>query len=189
MNTEELNQVRYYASREMCERLDISDSTLRKWCISLEKNGYTFTRGEQNRRLFLNQDLEALDHLKLLVQGKKMSLENATIIITSRYNESRSSTGTPSVLEENNNEGEIINKLYEHIKKQDQFIEKQEQFNQELLKRLDKQAEYINNRLDKRDKSLLNTMDQLMQQRKEEMKLLEQATSQKDNWFTRMFKK
>lgn len=175
----------------MCERLDISDSTLRKWCISLEKNGYTFTRGEQNRRLFLNQDLEALDHLKLLVQGKKMSLENATIIITSRYNEIRSSTGTPSVHVEKDDPAvqEVIERLSEHIEKQNQFIEKQEQFNQELLKRLDKQTEYINDRLDKRDESLLNTMDQLMQQRKEEMKLLEQATNQKDNWFTRIFKK
>lgn len=186
MNNEKLDQQRYYTSKEVCARLDIADSTLRKWSISLEKNGYDFARGEQNRRLFLENDLIALDHLKSLIQGKKMSLENASIIVASRFVNNRSSTGTPSVRAEsahNNGDSPALAKLTEHITQQ-------EQFNQELLKRLDEQNKYINNRLDQRDKNLVETMNALLESRKEQIKLLEEVKDeQKKSFFSRLFGK
>lgn len=190
MSTGETTQERYYPSKELCARLDISDSTLRKWCIALEKQNYSFTRTEQNRRLFVEQDLEVLDYLKELIQNRKMSLENASIIVESRFCDVRSSTGTPSVPPvPGSNDKEVIGLLNTHI-------EKQEQLNQELLKRLDEQSQYINKRLNqqderlaKRDESLMGTMNQLMEQRKEQIKLLELASEEKPNWFTKMFKK
>lgn len=187
MSTNESTETRYYTSKETCNAFDISGSTLRKWCISLEKNGYEFARGEQNRRLFSDKDREALEYFRELIQVNKMSLENASIIIAARFKEARSSTGTPSVREEKKDstdraDHQVIEKLNEHI-------EKQEQFNQELIKRLDEQNKYINERLDKRDQSLTETMNQLMEQRKEEIHRLEEQSTQKRSWLSRLFKK
>lgn len=176
---------RYYPSKDLCERLGISSSTLRKWCIALEKQEYEFTRTEQDRRLYTDKDLPVLDALKELIQSKRMSLENASVIVASRFLD-RSNSRTPSVREETgqnpNMDSAISQTLTEHI-------EKQEQFNQELLKRLDEQNQYINNRLDQRDKALTETMNQLMEQRKEEIKLLEEAKKEKVNWLSKLFKK
>jgi len=174
---------RYYTAKETSDEFNISGSTLRKWCLSLEKHGYEFTRGEQNRRLFSEKDLESLKYFQELIQVKNMSLENASIIISSRFKESRSSTGTPSVRAEsvqNNEDSPTLEKLTE-------YIQQQERFNQELLKRLDEQSEYINNRLDQRDNALMETMNKLHEQRKKEMKLLEER--KKENWLTKIFKK
>lgn len=178
------NQQQYYPSKTLTDQLDISGSTLRKWCIALEEKGYEFARTEQNRRLFTKDDLNVLEHLKTLIREKNMSLDNASIIVASMFNDDRSPTGTPSVREENNGviSNEVIHKLTEHI-------EQQEKFNQELLKRLDEQNDYINKRLDQRDKLLMETLRDLNKQRKEEIKLLEQANEDKGNWFTRLFKK
>lgn len=181
MSTIGSTETRYYSSKETCNQLDISGSTLRKWCLSLEKQGYEFTRGEQNRRLFSAEDLESLERFKELIQIKNMSLENASIIIASRFKETRSSTGTPPVRANDTNRDEIIQKLNKHI-------EQQEKFNKELLNRLDEQNKYINSKLDKRDQSLTETMNELIEQRKEEMNLLEEQ-KQKGNWFTKLFKK
>lgn len=181
MNNEDVIQEKYYTSKEVCARLDIADSTLRKWSISLEKNGYSFARGEQNRRLFLEDNLVALDHLKVLVQEKRMSLDNASIIVTSKFVDDRSSERTPSVPAENSNPS-VRDALQKHIKKQ-------EYFNQELLKRLDEQNQYINNRLDQRDEALMETMNKMIEQRQEDRKLLEEANERKSNWFTRLFNK
>lgn len=184
------HQEKYYPSKEVCEIFDISSSTLRKWCLSLEKYGYTFTRTTQNRRLYIDNDIDALKSLKELIQDKNMSLENATIIVVSRFKQdddsSRSSAITPSVREDNNNE--LLNMLTQHIERQEEHIKKQESFNQELLKRLDEQSKYIDDRINQRDQSLMETLNRMTEQRKEEIRLLEESKENK-GWLAKLFKK
>lgn len=184
MSTQSTEQ-QYYPSKDICDRFDISGSTLRKWCIALDNNGYDFARTEQNRRLFTDSDLTALEHMKSLIQDKRMSLDNASIIIASRFKDTRSSTGTPSVREENTtqNSPQVEKEMQDHIKRQ-------EQFNQELLKRMDEQNKHLNERLDQRDKLLMDTMNKLMEERKKEVKLLEEVKEeQKKGLFSRLFNK
>lgn len=181
-STKSPSQQQYYPSQDVCDRYNISGSTLRKWCIALEGQGYEFTRTEQNRRLFTDVDINVLAHLKELIREQRMSLENASIIVASKFVE-RSHKGTPSVPDADTSVNDkIVNHLQEHI-------QKQEKFNKELLDRLDKQNRYINDRIDQRDKVLLETLKEMREQRKEEIKLLEQANENKGNWLTRLFKK
>ncbi len=52
---------------EVIEILKIKDrSTLTKWCLALEKEGYIFTRVEQNKRLFYEKDIEVLKQFEQL---------------------------------------------------------------------------------------------------------------------------
>lgn len=62
-----------YWNNEVAERLGMGKSTLRRWCLELEKQGYTFTKGEQDSRAFLEQDVLLLEKVKKLQsQGKKL---------------------------------------------------------------------------------------------------------------------
>src|SRR5699024_11878833 len=51
-------------SSDLATYLDISNSTLRKWCIELEKQGYTFTKSENGSRAYLVRDRDLLLILK-----------------------------------------------------------------------------------------------------------------------------
>jgi DNA-binding transcriptional MerR regulator len=184
-----------YVTNELSKILNIGTSTLRKWCLALEKNDYEFMRTDQNKRLYVERDVIALRHFQALVQQSNMSLENASLIVASKFNNVRSSTGTPSVLhnaEENNRSSErselVLEQLVEHIQMQQQYIERQEQFNKELLTRLDRQQQYIEERLNERDKALTSSIREL-QKSNDEIKQLNAAQPEKKNIFARMWGK
>lgn len=65
-----------YWNNEVAERLGMGKSTLRRWCLELEKQGYTFTKGEQDSRAFLEQDVLILEKIKKL-QSEGNKLESA----------------------------------------------------------------------------------------------------------------
>ena len=72
----ELNE-RAYWTHEVAERLEIGESTLRKWCLALEEQGYHFTKGEQDSRAFLEQDIAILLKMKGSIRGRKKSMKDA----------------------------------------------------------------------------------------------------------------
>lgn len=71
---------RAYWTHEVAEQVEIGESTLRKWCLELEKNGYSFTKGEQESRAFLKQDIDVLVHMKDEIRGRKKSIKDGAII-------------------------------------------------------------------------------------------------------------
>lgn len=68
---------RAYWTHEVSERLGVGESTLRKWCIELEKNGYSFVKGEQESRAFLERDILVLMRLKELIRVERKSVKEA----------------------------------------------------------------------------------------------------------------
>ena len=153
--------------------LDIGTSTLRKWCLALEENGYHFTRTDTQRRLFVEQDIVALKYFQKLVQGENFSLENAAKVIASKYKTEPSETRTPSVLPENEIEkrdfkrsNEILAELLERAKKQEQFNQELLRANRELMQRLEDQQKYIDERLNTRDQLLMKSLKESMETRK-----------------------
>lgn len=49
-----------YTPKEIILTLDIGDSTLRKWCLALEKKGYLFIRNDQNKRDLVRSNNEII---------------------------------------------------------------------------------------------------------------------------------
>jgi DNA-binding transcriptional MerR regulator len=136
--------LKYYTPKELKLLLDIADSSLRKWCLALEEQGYLFDRTDNNKRIFTDNDLIVLKHFRNLVQVQFMSLQNAAVLIAMKYKEEK---GTASEQQHTDNDerslpdpmevfGEQIGQLLDHIQKQDEF-------NKELLGRLDEQQKYI----------------------------------------------
>jgi DNA-binding transcriptional MerR regulator len=86
-------------SNEVAKLLDISTSTLRKWSIALEAEGYIFIRDENDRRAYLERDIMPLQKMKEFL-GSGMSMEDATKAVSSKYNDLDLPSRTLPVLEE-----------------------------------------------------------------------------------------
>ncbi|MCQ6530843.1 hypothetical protein [Bacillus mycoides] len=65
-----------YLGTEVAKKIGIGKSTLRKYCVALEKAGYVFERSNKNARIFYYNDIEILKKL-LTVIKKNMKLEPA----------------------------------------------------------------------------------------------------------------
>ncbi|RFB11479.1 DUF3967 domain-containing protein [Bacillus sp. HNG] len=183
-----------YSPKEVSHTLDIGDSTLRKWCLALEKQDYKFIRNDQNRRLYVESDLVVLRHFQKLVQDNNMQLDNAAMLIVDRFGKGAFEAGTDIILAENKEEqrdlmrsdNEVIQQFLEHMRTQQEHIKQQEEFNKELLKRLDQQQQYIEERLNKRDETLIQSLREAQETRK----LLAAAQEdQKKGFFSRLFGK
>ncbi|KZZ82527.1 DUF3967 domain-containing protein [Bacillus sp. SJS] len=156
-----------FTPKEVSLTLDVGDSTLRKWCISLESAGYKFMRSEQNKRLFIEGDLTVLKHLKELVQNHNMQINNASIVIVDRFGKGSFSPRTGIVPAEKTEEhrdddrsnDRLISVLMDHI-------EQQKDFNQALVKRLDEQQSYIEDSLKKRDELLMKSIRESQETKK-----------------------
>lgn len=165
--------------------LNIGDSTLRKWCIALEKNAYKFIRNDQNQRLYVEHDLIALRHFQVLVQEHHFKIENAADVVISRFNGVAFQNETGIVLDETAasiptettpDTNQVINRLLAYIEEQDRTskllmerLEKQEQFNQKLLERLNRQHCLAEERMQERHTMLMEKV-RTLQALKEEKK-------------------
>lgn len=190
-----------YSTKEISLTLDIGESTLRKWCLALEKQGYKFIKNDREQRLFVDRDLVTLRHFYTLVKDHNMQLDNASMVVVDRFGKGAFEPGTGvvhanSVDNDRSQERsimqspELFEKLMSHIEKQEQYIEKQEQFNQELLKRLDEQQQYIETSLKSRDETLMQSLREMQETRKLLAASEEEREKEKKSGFlSRLFKK
>ena len=72
-----MSEERAYWTHEIATFLSVSDSTLRKWCLELEKQGYTFTKGAKNSRALLVRDRDLLILVKHHLRTDKITIEKA----------------------------------------------------------------------------------------------------------------
>ncbi|MCP1146797.1 MerR family transcriptional regulator [Lysinibacillus endophyticus] len=63
-----------YTTKEVCESLNLSSSTLRKYALLFEEFGYRFKRNSQSNRIYSSKDLELLQ--KFLYAKKKDKHKN-----------------------------------------------------------------------------------------------------------------
>lgn len=138
-------------SKEASISLGIGDSTLRKWCLALEAHKYYFSRTDNNRRVFFEKDMIVLRHLRQLVQVQNLSLENASLIVISKFREDASVVpNSENSVSLNRSPNELVKELMNHLEQQESFnkqllerLDQQEKFNEQLLEQLNKQENYI----------------------------------------------
>ncbi|MEF7565973.1 hypothetical protein V4V35_23570 [Bacillus infantis] len=167
----------YYPPKDITVLLDIADSTLRKWAIALEEQEYFFSRTDKNKRLFSDRDVIVLKHLRNLVQVQNMSLQNAAIIVASKYKEefktaSEQENSTNGIRSGEGDIQSILERMELMKDQQEQLIT----MNQQLLQRLDEQQKYIDERLEARDKLLLESFREI--QKSNQLLLTQQQEDQ-----------
>ena len=136
--------------------------------------------------MFIERDLLVLKYFQKLVQGENFSLENASKVIVSRYEKEASESGTPSVPSTVNDEKRSLARSDELISFLMETVEKQEKLNMELLERLDQQT-YIEERLNKRDELLMQSMRESQETKKLILAAQEERKQRKGimKWFSK----
>ncbi|PFD40686.1 hypothetical protein COJ48_09485 [Bacillus cereus] len=169
-----------YWGSEVAKKLGIGSSTLRKYCLALEEVGYFFERGNNNSRIFYHKDIATIERLVATTKKKNITLEQAiNLVITSITENGVAAAVTDSVADS------------EHIKALRERIERLEQFNLELIQRLDRQSEILQETNNQRIMKEEQRDVQLMQVLKEiqDSKRLIVASEQKKSFWIRLFGK
>lgn len=143
MQTEE----KAYWNKDVSRILGIGESTVRKWCLELEKNGYKFNRGYKDSRAFLQHDINALTYFKDLTKVGSHTLEQAAILVVERYQDREVNNITVRVPEGENRSlqaiEESMKKLVTLTEEHVMMAKEQKEINKILLKKLDERDSLI----------------------------------------------
>lgn len=182
-----------YFSKDVALKLEINASTLRQWCLAIEKAGYQFERNDKDQRIFYERDINMLFELKSLIE-KTRDRDNAIKAIVSRYNADANAINTLSV---NGNERDKEATSNKEITELKETVKQQNALLQEFMKKMDQQQKYIEERLEKQEQrqekrdSLL--MESLRESQETKQLLLaakeEEEVKIKPGFFSRLFGK
>jgi DNA-binding transcriptional MerR regulator len=159
-----------YTSKEVYTTLEISDSTLRAWCLKLEAEGYQFRREDNSSRIFYEHDIIALRKMKNLLDNGH-SMKSVIKEISSKYKDI-----TPAVIVDEVAAGWQELALSERFSTEDlrneldeikSLLYKQGEFNKLLLSKVDEQQQYIEQSIKERDQQLTATLRQLLENKKQ----------------------
>ncbi|WP_129731441.1 DUF3967 domain-containing protein [Ectobacillus funiculus] len=167
---------RVYSPTDIQELLGIDSSTLRKYAILLEKNGYHFLKNERGHRGYFDKDVITLRKLLEFSKQPDMTLERSAKAVMTWVSEEDITVSVPTEAPLQPTD-ERYNDMIERLIRLEEHNKRQEAFNQELLHQLQKQQQYIQESLERRDKTLMETVREI-----QETKLLTAATQQKRWW-------
>lgn len=169
----------YWAS-EVAKNLGIGTSTLRKYCLALEEAGYPFERGTNKSRIFYHKDIATIERIIAAMNKKNITLEQAiNLAMTSVEENGVATAAMESVADQ------------EHMRTLTERIGRLELLNMELLKKLEQQQKFLEERDSQRIRREEQRDSQLMELIREiqESKRLIAATKQPENglfsWFRR----
>ena len=161
-----------YSPSDVQKLLDVDESTLRKYALVMEKNGYKFHKNKRNHRGYFDKDVVALRKLLEFNEQEDMTLERSAKAVMTWVQEQYVTVSVISEEPAQNGE-ERYNEMIERLKRLEEKSEQQEAhnqqqkaFNQELINQLQKQHEYITNSLEQRDKALMSAMKESMEAQK-----------------------
>lgn len=166
--------MKVYSPSEVATLLNVKPATLRKYSIMLEEQGYKIERNSQNHRYYSDNDIITL---RRVITGSKSgaTLEEAIHNVVSIDD---NNTYTNAI-----NNGDTANDS--DIKELKEMVYKQNEVIKEFSKRLDRQQEYIENSLKERDRLLMQSMNELLENKKQ----IAAAEEEKRGLLARLFKK
>jgi DNA-binding transcriptional MerR regulator len=176
-----LNEQAFWSS-EVAKMLGVQDVTVRSWALRLEKYGYTFMRDSNDKRAYTERDISVLRYLQSQVQDKKLKLDDAARITADRFKmeneqEECGIMGTAIAKQENTLESRYDALLRSHEALLT-WMEETKNTQQGILERLERQEQ----RQEERDRALIQTMREMMEQRRIE-------ADEKKSFWQRLLKK
>lgn len=147
MNLQLNKEEKAYWNKDVARILEIGESTVRKWCLELEKNGYEFIRGYKDSRAFLQHDLNALTYFKDLTKVGSYTLDQAAVLVVERYQNREGNDITAHVPDGDKRSIQAIEegmkKLVELSEERLKMAVEQSEMNKLLLKKLDQRDSLI----------------------------------------------
>lgn len=168
---------------DVCTLLSIKESTLRKYALILQDAGYHFHTNGKGQRGYYDNDVTVLRRFLEIKKSSDMTLEQSANAVMSWVEQSNMSLRDISKDQENERYNDDIKSMKETIEQQNVLL-------QELMKKMDQQQKYIDQRLEERDQKLIESLRQSQEERKV---LLEIAAAheeeKKKGFFARLFGK
>ncbi|MBQ0140129.1 MAG: DUF3967 domain-containing protein [Kurthia sp.] len=160
MSKEVVQAQSVYGSSDIADTLEIQESTLRKYCLLLEKVGYEFLKNEHGHRAFFDHDVIVLRKMISLKSSADMTLEEAAKSVVAWKNGN-------DITVSDTEEKRYITRYNDLLEEFKSFQEQQMNFNKELIQEIRNQQEYIEDRLEQRDRLLMQSMRETLETRKE----------------------
>lgn len=94
-------KIDYLKTADLVERTGVAESTVRKYCAFLEKQGYQFKK-DGDMRLFTSEDVEVIKSVAKLRESSSLSVQHAVgaVLATLQTSAAEDSVTLPSVSEE-----------------------------------------------------------------------------------------
>lgn len=178
-----LERDKVYSPTDIQELLGIDSSTLRKYAILLEKHGYHFLKNDRRHRGYFDKDIITLRKLLEFSKQPDMTLERSAKAVMTWVSEEDITVTVPTEVPLQPTD-ERYNDMVERLIRLEEHNKRQEAFNQELLHQLQKQQQYIQESLERRDKTLMETVREM-----QETKRLTAATEEKKSWIAKLLGK
>lgn len=160
MSEEVVQTQSVYGSSDIADTLEIQESTLRKYCLLLEKVGYEFLKNEHGHRAFFDHDVIVLRKMISLKSSADMTLEEAAKSVVAWKNGN-------DITVSDTEEKRYITRYNDLLEEFKSFQEQQMNFNKELIQEIRNQQEYMENCLEQRDRLLMQSMRETLETRKE----------------------
>lgn len=165
-----------YFAKDVASDLEITTSSLRRWSIELEKEGYKFERNEKDQRIYYERDFKAFRELKKLL-SHSVSFVDAVKAIISMDLENKNANLTPSVHSEDIrlSKQELQGLIREAVK---QAVEEEREAMFQAF-------EYkINNVIEQRDRNLTKELHRSLEEKRLEIAAAEER---KASWWKKLF--
>ncbi|MEB4888882.1 DUF3967 domain-containing protein [Priestia megaterium] len=195
-----------YQSSQLAGIVGISVATVRKYAQYMEKAGYTFIRNESGHRVFLDKHILLFKEFNGLSKTGRASLGHIANTLATKYKElefEKTNENNEYIGGEAAGDTTLLDKGSEHkialtdeqyttlMAKLDRLatlddiaeqLDQQKEFNKMLMKQLEQQQKYIEQRLDKRDNQLIESMRNSMDQRQAMIEAAVAESSKKKWW-------
>lgn len=167
-----------YFAKDVASDLEITTSTLRRWSIELEKEGYSFERNEKEQRIYYERDFKAFRELKKLL-SHSVSFADAIKAVVSMDLESKNALKTPSVYtDEIRLSKRELHEIVHNAVKEAIQDEREAMFQAFEHK--------INDVVEKRDRVITQELQQTLEERRLEIAAAKEI---KKSWWEKIFKK
>lgn len=169
-----------YSPSDVSDLLKIKPTTLRKYCLLLEEYNYKFQKNERNQRWYSDNDIIILKKIIALKNNGAMTLEKAieSVVTWSNGNEI-APTNTDTITQQKSYKNDM-----EELKSM--IINQNEQI-QKLGETIIKMNEYMEQKLEKRDQLLIESLRENQRAKKEMAAVIEKEENK--SFFQRLFNK
>lgn len=141
-NSEVIRIDKTFTTQQVAENLGIGRSTLNKYCRSLEEDGYSFYKDDNDYRAYTEHDVMALRELKEML-SKNVDYNSAIKTISIKYQRDVTNINIATVTtpEESRFESRYAEFFMEQLKRQDEKIDQLIQVNRQMAEMMDAQRQ------------------------------------------------
>lgn len=168
--------------------IGVAPSTVKKYYLLFEQEGYKFKRSNEGHVLFSNHDINLLKELIVLKNQSGMTVQKAvkelvkSEVITDATDMTDTTTDITVMSKQVATVMAEISELKDLVKQQSEFMQQQNELIQQ-------QQKYIDQRLEERDQKLMESIRLGQEERQTLLQIAAQQEEKKKGFFARLFGK